>query len=226
VESAVRSLRIVVVDDVRAVREMTRILLGADHSIVGEAGDGRDGVATALALSPDVVIMDWHMPQLDGVQATRRIKRQAPQVAVIAFSSADDAAVRDAFLTAGAHAYVDKGDLGALRSAVRDVAACPAAGAVAPLEVTVRAWPALARVRIAARGALSERSAGPVLEALEHAPGATRLTLDLRDITSLDTAGAEILERALHAVSARGVETTIEDPSACMRRALARQRQL
>lgn len=119
-----RSLRVVIVDDFEDLRRLIGVLVtAADHAVVGEAADGRAGVAVTLELAPDLVIMDWQMPELDGVEATRRIMRQAPDTVVIAYSSAGDPAVRDAFLAAGAFAYVDKADVAGLEHAVARVAA-------------------------------------------------------------------------------------------------------
>ena len=116
-------LRVVVVDDNASLRKLVGVLLTeAGHEVVAEAADGRGGVAAALAHAPDLVIMDWEMPVVDGVEATRELLAHAPAISVIAFSSANDPQVRDAFLAAGATAYVDKGDTAGLRSAVAHVA--------------------------------------------------------------------------------------------------------
>lgn len=121
-----RSLRVVVIDDIALLRQLVGLLLtGAGHVVVGEAGDGRAGVAVALACSPDLVIMDWQMPELDGVEATRQIIAAAPEMIVIAFSSAGDPAVRDDFLAAGADAYLDKADIAGLEAAIARVASQP-----------------------------------------------------------------------------------------------------
>jgi DNA-binding NarL/FixJ family response regulator len=119
-----RALRIVIVDDIATLRKLIRLLIaGAGHEVVAEAADGRAGVAVALEHAPEVVIMDWQMPELDGVQATRQILARAPSISVIAFSSASDPHVRDEFMTAGAAAYVDKGDVSGLLSAIARITA-------------------------------------------------------------------------------------------------------
>jgi DNA-binding NarL/FixJ family response regulator len=104
-------LRVVVIDDSRLVREAVAALVRrAGHEVVGQAEDGRRGVEETLALEPDVVIVDWRMPGLDGVETTRRIRAAVPRAAVIAYCSADSAEIRDAFHLAGARSVVDKRD--------------------------------------------------------------------------------------------------------------------
>jgi DNA-binding NarL/FixJ family response regulator len=73
--SASTGVRVLIVDDSELVREGFRMVLDADPGIevVGEAADGLTGVAEADRLRPDVVLMDVRMPQLDGIEATRRI---------------------------------------------------------------------------------------------------------------------------------------------------------
>jgi CheY-like chemotaxis protein len=76
----------------------------------GQADDGQAGVESALELRPDIVITNWDMPVLSGIEATRQIRANAPEVVVIALASTADAEVRDAFLGAGAAASIDKKD--------------------------------------------------------------------------------------------------------------------
>jgi DNA-binding NarL/FixJ family response regulator len=92
------AVRVVIVDDDALVRAGLAMILGGDDGIqvVGQAGDGEDGVATALRLRPDVVLMDIRMPVLDGLGATIRLLEQpsAPKVIVLTTFDADDYVVR------------------------------------------------------------------------------------------------------------------------------------
>src|SRR4051794_35791121 len=120
--------------------------------------------------------MDWSMPGMDGIAATREIRARCPAVAVIAYSSAADPAVREAFRAAGAVDYVDKADVDGLLSAIAAVAGAseaapddshpgdPTAAPVDRFGLEVRTWRALARTTIAARGPL-RRDAGATLAA-------------------------------------------------------------
>jgi len=103
-------IRVLIVDDHQVVRRGLRTFLELhdDLDVVGEAGDGLEGVEQAAALRPDVVLMDIVMPRLDGIEATRRIKQQSAAVGVIALTSfAGDDQVLPA-LEAGASSYLLK----------------------------------------------------------------------------------------------------------------------
>jgi CheY-like chemotaxis protein len=107
--------RLLLVDDSVPIRRLVgELAVELGYQVVGEAGDGVAGAAAAVRLEPDVVVMDWQMPELDGVQATRVIHERCPAIEVIAFSSADDEVVADAFRKAGASAYVEKADVDGL----------------------------------------------------------------------------------------------------------------
>ena len=105
-----RALRLVIADDQTAVREGLVTLLGlvAGLDVVGAARDGREAVALALRERPDVVLMDLRMPVMDGVEATRRIRAQRPEVEIVVLSThADDSSILDA-LRAGARGFLTK----------------------------------------------------------------------------------------------------------------------
>jgi CheY-like chemotaxis protein len=105
-----RAPRVLVVDDNPAMRRVLRGLLeDAGMEVVAEARDGLEGVAQAEAARPDVVLMDWRMPQLDGVAATARIRQQLPQVQVVMFSSVEGVGGGVLARRAGASAFVAKG---------------------------------------------------------------------------------------------------------------------
>jgi DNA-binding NarL/FixJ family response regulator len=103
-------IRVLIVDDHPVVLEGLRTMLSTDRNIeiVGEAGDGTEAVTMVEDKEPNVVLMDIRMPNMDGVQATRRIKHQFPSTAVIVLTMYDtDAYVVDA-VRAGASGYLLK----------------------------------------------------------------------------------------------------------------------
>lgn len=102
--------RILIADDHGVVRGGLRLLLDRqpDLEVVAEAGDGAEAVARALAERPDLCILDVAMPKLTGLQATREIKAQAPEVDVLILSMHDDERYIFEALKAGASGYVLK----------------------------------------------------------------------------------------------------------------------
>jgi DNA-binding NarL/FixJ family response regulator len=106
----VSAVRVLVVDDQALFREALATLLGArpEVEVVGEAGDGQQALERAAALQPDVVLMDLHMPVLDGIAATRRLKVEQPGVRVLALTTFDDDEDVFAALRAGALGYLLK----------------------------------------------------------------------------------------------------------------------
>jgi DNA-binding NarL/FixJ family response regulator len=107
---ATRTPRVLLVDDNTGMRRVLRGLLeDAGMQVVGEAADGLEGVAQAEVIRPDVVLMDWRMPRLNGVQATARIRSHVPEVQVVVFSSAEGAGMGVIARQAGATAFVAKG---------------------------------------------------------------------------------------------------------------------
>ncbi len=118
-------VRVVVVDDHDLFRRGLRELLTEQGlSVVGEAGNGDDGVRLVTHAQPDVVVMDLNMPRMSGVEATRRIAQTSPGVHVLVLTiSAGDAAVMEA-IEAGAKGYLLKdASIDEIASAVRAAAA-------------------------------------------------------------------------------------------------------
>ncbi len=118
--------RVLIADDHEVVRQGLRMFLGADPEleIVGEARDGAEAVRLARQLQPDVVLMDLLMPVMDGIAATAAIRREAPDIEVVALTSVlEDASVIDA-VRAGAIGYLLKDtDSHELRRAIKAAAA-------------------------------------------------------------------------------------------------------
>jgi DNA-binding NarL/FixJ family response regulator len=119
------TIRVVVADDQTLVREGLSLMLGLADGIevVGLAEDGEQAVAAVLASSPDVALLDLRMPRVDGVEATRRITEQAPQVQIVVLTTyADDESVMAA-LRAGARGYLTKdASSDEIQRAIRDAA--------------------------------------------------------------------------------------------------------
>jgi DNA-binding NarL/FixJ family response regulator len=120
------SVRLLIAEDHAVVREGLRMFLRLDDDIevVGEAADGREAVEIAHALRPDVVLMDLLMPVMDGIRATEAIRRDLPEVEVVALTSfLEDHLITEA-LRAGAIGYLLKDtDAESLQRAVRAAAA-------------------------------------------------------------------------------------------------------
>ena len=104
------SLRILIVDDQPRARQSLRALLAARFQVdqVHEAGNGAQALACVEAYCPDVVFMDARMPELDGIEATRMIRRASPRVKVIVLSMYPE--YRAPALAAGADAFFSKGE--------------------------------------------------------------------------------------------------------------------
>jgi DNA-binding NarL/FixJ family response regulator len=114
------TLRILLVDDHPVVRQGLRYMLESDPEviIVGEAGDGPEGVRLATEHQPDIVVMDVSLPGMNGIEATREITRCAPGVKVLVVSMHADAAYVRQGIKAGARGYLlkDSEDLDVLHA--------------------------------------------------------------------------------------------------------------
>ena len=119
-KAAVRAWpRVVLVDDEGGFRSALRELLQEEGiAVVGEARDGKSGLAEAEALQPDVVLMDLRMPTMDGIEATQRIKQVLPHTQVIILTAYEDASLTRSAEEVGAYAYLVKGCSGRL---IRDL---------------------------------------------------------------------------------------------------------
>jgi two-component system response regulator NreC len=118
-------IRILLADDHEVVRDGVRALLEkqTDMSVIGEAADGREAARLAEELRPDVVIMDIGMPNLNGIDATRRILAAHPDVAILILSMHQDESYVLRSLKAGAKGYLLKDSLrGDVLDAIRAVA--------------------------------------------------------------------------------------------------------
>ncbi|MER6001423.1 response regulator transcription factor [Nonomuraea angiospora] len=103
-------MKVLVVDDQQLMREGLVALLDLvdDVDVVGDAGNGEQALRLVAELRPDVVLMDLRMPVMDGVEATRRMARAHPEVAVVVLTTYDDDRSVDSALLAGACGYLTK----------------------------------------------------------------------------------------------------------------------
>jgi DNA-binding NarL/FixJ family response regulator len=119
-------LRILVADDHAIVRQGLRLLLDnqPDMEVIGEAADGKAALDLAVAVKPDIVVMDVSMPGMSGLIATRSLKQQQPAIMIVALTRHEDDTYLEELLRAGASAYVLKQSAPAdFLKAIRAVAA-------------------------------------------------------------------------------------------------------
>jgi len=119
-----KKIRVLIVDDHTLVRDGIRALLAlvADVEVVGEAADGKEALDKTEKLSPDVVLMDLAMPVMGGLEATRRIHREFPEVKVLALTQYDDTEYVVPVIQAGARGFVTKmGAFSELAAAIQAV---------------------------------------------------------------------------------------------------------
>ncbi len=106
-------IRVLIADDHAHFRYgLCALLLSAhDLEVVGEAKDGEEAISLAAKLQPDVILMDLNMPGVGGIEATRRVLRTSPHIAILVISMFEDDDSVFAALQAGAHGYLLKGAL-------------------------------------------------------------------------------------------------------------------
>jgi DNA-binding NarL/FixJ family response regulator len=117
-------IRVLIADDHAIVREGVKALItmADDMEVVGEAADGREAIARAQALEPDVAVMDIAMPGLGGLEATLEIRKLCPRTRILVLSQYDDREYVRRFLKAGVSGYVLKKSAGSdLTAAIRSV---------------------------------------------------------------------------------------------------------
>jgi CheY-like chemotaxis protein len=108
-----QGVRVVVVDDTDDIRMLLRLALETDprYVIVGEASNGMEAIEVAADLQPDLVVLDRHMPVLDGVQALPALRRLCPDTAILLFTANADEATRQLAMSSGADQVWSKLDV-------------------------------------------------------------------------------------------------------------------
>ena len=103
-------IKVLVVDDEERIRRFARLLLETDETVtvVGEAENGSAATALARELAPDVVLMDISMPVMNGLEAARKILRERPETSIIMTTAMGVEPYRQASLSVGASAFIDK----------------------------------------------------------------------------------------------------------------------
>lgn len=104
------TIKILLVDDRAEIRRSLSRIIGraTDMEVVGQAGDGQEALERIEELRPDVVVMDIEMPVLDGIEATRIVKRRWPEIKVLAFTGLHGPELMDDLKGAGAVAHLEK----------------------------------------------------------------------------------------------------------------------
>lgn len=182
-----RPPRVLIADDHGMIREGLRMILEAHGvEVVGEAADGESAIRNALALRPDLVLMDLRMPGLDGIGATRELVRQRVCEVLVLTSFDEDDLVFEA-IRAGASGFLLKTTAAApLVDAVRRVAA--GEGVLDP-RVTKRALAAVAEA-----SAVVSAAAGEAARRAETLPGLAQLTAREREVLIALREGASNIE--------------------------------
>jgi len=170
-----RAIKVMIVDDHAVVRSgLSAFLLAFDDlEHVGDATGGADAVSKCIALRPDVVLMDLVMPDVDGAEATRRIKEACPEVQVMALTSYKEDDLVQGALKAGALSYL-----------LKNVSADELAGAI--------------RAAYAGRPTLAPEAAEVLIKAATESPeedGLTRRELEILELMVTGLSNPDIAEK-------------------------------
>lgn len=114
-------MRVLLVDDHSDVRALARCyVLGEVDAEIVEATNGADAVEAVRRDAFDLVVVDFHMPGMDGLETTRRILRERPETPVVAWTSVIDQGIESRFVEAGALRHIPKTETGMLRTVIRE----------------------------------------------------------------------------------------------------------
>ena len=188
---AAQPLRIIVADDQASVREGLVLLLGGlpDIDVVGAAPDGEQAIALVAEHQPDAILLDLHMPVLDGIETTRRLTAEHPKVAIVVLTTyIDDTSVLEA-LRAGARSYLTKdADRKDIAHALR-----AAADGLAVFDPRVHA--ALMNAASPAAGATNQPNADASAESAELPDGLTQREAEILTLIAQGLTNPEIAAR-------------------------------
>jgi len=103
-------IKLLIVDDLDHVRQglITLLNLSEDLEIIGEAVNGFEAIGMALVLSPDVILMDYEMPKLDGIEAAKIVKKHNPDIQIVMISIHDSLELKNKAIEVGVAAYENK----------------------------------------------------------------------------------------------------------------------
>ena len=211
------AIRVLLVDDHRMVADALSEVLAANEDIelLGTASRASEAIAMAAALRPDVVLMDYQLPDQDGVAATRAIKEKRPGTRVVMLTSFDEDAILVAAIEAGCSGFVTK--QGALEEVVAAVRLAGAGEAVVSPDMLARLLPHLHRVRVGdgSMGPLTPRER-EVLELL--AEGISNRAIAERLVLSVNT----VRNHVQSVLSKLGAHSKLEAVTAAVRDGLIR----
>ncbi|MES2049155.1 MAG: response regulator transcription factor [Pseudomonadota bacterium] len=116
-------IRVVIIDDYDMTRMLLRIILEGDHyEVVGEAGDGKEGVEISVKLQPDLILLDVNMPVMNGLEALQKIHLELPGAIVLMVTGEDDVELVNQAILSGASGFIIKPfNSDSVRDTLRDV---------------------------------------------------------------------------------------------------------